>query len=350
MILPVPSAAFDDLDDLLENIHTESILAQSKGMEQRFRHRNLFFRDRDLERHLEYIIEKLTTEEERKQYNFSIRILKSGEVNAFAAPDGIIYICTGLLGRVTDEAIVAAVIGHELAHIVQGHTEKNLLTLKLKSRIMANNALKYAKKSKRKANTSSLEEWISGNIPEAALRAAVYGYTAEFEREADSIGAARIAAAGYPPFGNYRQAVNAIGMFDKNSANEDAIERAYHNAMFRNVVLYDAITNLAAGNFELLGMQLEMLLSSDSTDVDVLIMRGDMERLMAPRSFYSFGWYEKALEYEPGNVVALRALGFAHYSMGDNGKASEYLRRYSELAKDAADIKMVREVLDKCEK
>jgi tetratricopeptide (TPR) repeat protein len=143
------------------------------------------------------------------------------------------------------------------------------------------------------------------------------------------VGLARIAAAGYPIEGG------------------DDIGVAFLSLKLRNVILYDAAANLPAGRFDLLE-QLDRVLAVDSGDVDALVLRGEAERLMTPRSAASFQWYEKALKREPGNLAALRALGYAHHAVGDNEKAAEYLRKYCELAGDAPDIMMAREVLRKC--
>jgi len=107
--------------------------------------------------------------------------------------------------------------------------------------------------------------------------------------------------------------------------------------------------NLAAGRPELVEPLLDRLLSVDSCDVAALIKRGDMERQLSPRSFASIEWYERALACSPGNPAALRALGFAYHSMGRADMAVRYLRVYCERAAGAADIKMARELLRRCE-
>ncbi|MDR2578935.1 MAG: M48 family metalloprotease [Chitinispirillales bacterium] len=342
-------------------VHVESLWAQSVMLERRLEYQGRFFFDVGLDAYLHEILEKLTTPKERAHYNFRIQILKNGEFNAFAAPDGTIYLNTGLLSRLTNETQVAAVLGHEVGHIVNRHTERNLIALKTLSRLMALEANEQAQRgagrrqrraSKRQSDALPMSGGVTGNVTSASLEAAIYGYTQDIEREADSTAIVRMAAAGYLQLDNFRQFIDGIINYRGGrcvaggGCREDEIEAGFLSIKLRNVILYDVVANFAAGNFDLVETQLERLLSVDSSDVDVLLIRGDMERIMSPRSTASIKWYEKALRHEPDNVVAIRALGFAYHSMGVHDKAREYLQRYSDIAGEgAADIKMVREAL-----
>lgn len=49
-------------------------------------------------------------------------VLRSPLVNAFALPNGGIYINVGLLARLTNEAQLAHVLGHEIVHVIQRHS------------------------------------------------------------------------------------------------------------------------------------------------------------------------------------------------------------------------------------
>lgn len=58
------------------------------------------------------------------EYNFSI--LDTEEVNAYAAPGGFILISRGLLGRMRNEAELAAILGHEIWHVDARHEMKRV--------------------------------------------------------------------------------------------------------------------------------------------------------------------------------------------------------------------------------
>jgi Peptidase family M48 len=58
------------------------------------------------------------------QVPLNITVLNSKEINAFALPGGYLYIERGLLEAADDEAELAGVIGHEIAHVTARHSHK----------------------------------------------------------------------------------------------------------------------------------------------------------------------------------------------------------------------------------
>ncbi|MCZ2080361.1 MAG: M48 family metalloprotease [Bryobacteraceae bacterium] len=52
---------------------------------------------------------------------FTIKVLDSGEVNAFALPGGYLFVNTGLIERTESEAQLAGVLAHEIAHVAARH-------------------------------------------------------------------------------------------------------------------------------------------------------------------------------------------------------------------------------------
>jgi len=52
---------------------------------------------------------------------FTIRVIDSDEINAFALPGGFFYVNTGLILAADDEAELAAVMAHEIAHVAARH-------------------------------------------------------------------------------------------------------------------------------------------------------------------------------------------------------------------------------------
>lgn len=56
--------------------------------------------------------------------NFSFYVIKDPSINAFAGPDGVIGIHTGLINAVHTEDELAAVIAHEIAHVTQNHLSR----------------------------------------------------------------------------------------------------------------------------------------------------------------------------------------------------------------------------------
>jgi predicted Zn-dependent protease len=56
---------------------------------------------------------------------FTIKVIDSDEVNAFALPGGFFYVNSGLILRADSESELAGVMGHEIAHVCARHATKN---------------------------------------------------------------------------------------------------------------------------------------------------------------------------------------------------------------------------------
>ena len=117
-------------------------------------------------------------------YRFSV--LNSNILNAFAAPGGYIFVTTGLLAQLKDEAQLACVLGHEITHVSQRHVIKEIQ----KSRI-ANAAIpSYAKASAEKA------QWMK-QVTDLAIQMIWKGLSREDELESDRLGIEIASKAGY---------------------------------------------------------------------------------------------------------------------------------------------------------
>ena len=57
---------------------------------------------------------------------FTIKVIDSGEINAFALPGGFFYVDSGLILAAESEAELAAIMAHEIAHVAARHATKNM--------------------------------------------------------------------------------------------------------------------------------------------------------------------------------------------------------------------------------
>ncbi|MBN1944559.1 MAG: M48 family metalloprotease [Bradymonadales bacterium] len=58
---------------------------------------------------------------ERDDLDYRFHVVQSDQINAFAVPGGWIYVTTGLIEAVDNEAELAAVVGHEVGHVAHRH-------------------------------------------------------------------------------------------------------------------------------------------------------------------------------------------------------------------------------------
>lgn len=55
------------------------------------------------------------------QFAWRFGVIDSDAVNAYATPGGFVFVTVGLMRRLNSEAELAGVLGHEIAHVTQGH-------------------------------------------------------------------------------------------------------------------------------------------------------------------------------------------------------------------------------------
>jgi predicted Zn-dependent protease len=68
----------------------------------------------------------LASQTERANLQWQFIVLDTDGVNAFASPGGFIHITRGALGLIKNEGELAAVLGHEIGHVVNKHTVNSI--------------------------------------------------------------------------------------------------------------------------------------------------------------------------------------------------------------------------------
>ena len=79
------------------------------------------YTDRPAEIMLARIVGRLLAAANQPNTNFTVTILDTAEVNAFALPGGYVYVTRGLLALASDTSEIAAVLAHEIAHVTLKH-------------------------------------------------------------------------------------------------------------------------------------------------------------------------------------------------------------------------------------
>jgi predicted Zn-dependent protease len=120
---------------------------------------------------------------------FTIKVIDSDEVNAFALPGGFFYVNKGLLLAADNEAELAGVMAHEIAHVAARHAVENQTKASL---------LEYAA-----LGASIFLGGIPGMIYQNTAGIGLLGIFMKFSRsaeeEADKLGIQYMYAAGYDP-------------------------------------------------------------------------------------------------------------------------------------------------------
>lgn len=126
-------------------------------------------------------------------------VMATDEVNAFAAPGGLIFISRGMLRCCRSEDALAAVLAHEIAHVAHQHglqaIKKGRLTSALT--ILATESVK----SFGGQELAQLTEAFEGSISDITGTMMNNGYARGFERQADKAAVAILQRSGYDPQG-----------------------------------------------------------------------------------------------------------------------------------------------------
>jgi predicted Zn-dependent protease len=120
---------------------------------------------------------------------FTIKVVESDEVNAFALPGGYFYVNTGLILATDNEAELASVMAHEIAHVAARHAIENYGKSRfLGMAILAGIIFGGGVTSTVLQNVGGLGEGL-----------AYLHFSRSAEEEADMLGAQYLYAAGYDP-------------------------------------------------------------------------------------------------------------------------------------------------------
>jgi predicted Zn-dependent protease len=149
------------------------------------------YRDPRVQGVLEKTVDKLVASSERPDLRYEVTILNSPAVNAFALPNGQLYVTRGLIALANDTSELASVLSHEMAHVIARHAairEDQARQAQLVNRVA----------------TDLLSDPQLGALALAKSKIALANFSRAQEFEADGIGVGISARAGYDPYGAER--------------------------------------------------------------------------------------------------------------------------------------------------
>ncbi len=82
--------------------------------------------DPEVNRYINVLGDSIAKLSDERNLDWTFRVVNSNEVNAFAVPGGFIYVNRGLIQRADNLAMLAGVLGHEIAHVTERHTVEQM--------------------------------------------------------------------------------------------------------------------------------------------------------------------------------------------------------------------------------
>ena len=277
-----------------------------------------------------------------------VHLLNAQHINAFALPNGSIYVNAGLVARFQNEAQLATVLAHEGAHFTHRHS--------LQQAERVRNAAAFARIA------GMLGVPLVGDL--LAL-SSMFGFSREHEREADHIGYQRLVAAGYAP----RESVKTFQHLQAEIKAADVKEPfffASHPKLQERIDNFTELTQHAdngeTGYERFVETTAALRLASLERDlaayrykqVILMLTTPEARREYPPEASYYLGEayrlrnetgdaeraeteFKRALEGSPRFAPTHRALAYLYYKRGDKSAATPLFRRYLELTPDASD-------------
>lgn len=281
-----------------------------------------------------------------------VHIVRSPHLNAFALPNGSVYINEGLLARFQNEAQLATVLAHEGIHFVNRHGMQSMQTAK---------------------SSSALGTLVSViGIPAGVLVgnllmvSSITGFSQELETEADNLGYERVVAAGYDP----RETPKTFEFLMAERKASDIEEPFFFSSHPRLQERYDNFKRLSADAAPpppasrpdpYLAMMAPLRVSNIENDLSmgrfeqVLLVLGNPDQAKnypAYSDFYrgeayrlrgkkgddalALEAYLRAAEEAPDFSRTYRALGMHYLKTGDYAAAQKYFEKYIAMTEDPA--------------
>jgi len=351
----------------------EKRLWQRSDEEQRAIERSgLVYASDELDAYVNQIARRLVPGDVYKQIPFRVRILANPRLNAFAFPNGVIYVHTGLLARLDNEAQLAALLGHEMTHATHRHAVREMRETKNKRAWLAGI----------QTTLGGLPGigGLAGVLGEIGATAAVTGYSRDLERQADVEGLRLAVKAGYDP-------AEAPKLFQvlKREAEQEKVQaplfyathprlkeriETYEEMLrteFRNrrggvtnvagfqdktsrVVLDSAWMDLRAGRFDAARQGAERYLARKPHDARAHYVLGETLRQQGERAAaaQAIPHYLKAISVDRSYPDAHKGLGLVHFQLGDKSQARRALESYLSIAPQANDRAYIEEYIRLC--
>lgn len=333
---------------------------QARDVEESIRKSGQIYQDEALRQYLQGLMDKLFPE-----FSGAIRVqvLKSPILNAFALPNGNIYIHIGLLARLDNEAQLATVLAHEGTHFTQKHGFQQQQTVKSASAFAVG------------ANLIGIP--LVGDLIAVS---SIYGYSRELEREADAGGYQRLVTTGYDTresvrvfeylraeaealdmdepffFSSHPQLQERIDSFNElikasNAAGKGKRQIARDEFMKRTSTVRTACleTDLSMHRYKSVILVLEGEEAAHRyTPQERHYYLGEAYRLRgeegdAERALTS---YEKAIKAGSTFAPPHRALGIHYYKAKQMGLARKHIEKYLKLAPKAPDREFLEQYLN----
>jgi len=348
----------------------EQMLWQKAEQEQRaIESSGLIYPDKALEDYLNQFAAKL--QPRSSDLEIRVKVIKNTGLNAVAYPNGMIYIHSGLLARMDNEAQLAAVLAHEITHCTQRHALRAFQAAQDQPDLLR--AVQHTLSKNKGLKDIAGFMGISGAI------AAFSEHIRELEAEADRMGIELMVRAGYDP----REALlifdQMIGEIEQEKIEEplsgshpavrqrivnlqNLIDAQYPQKVseIRNPEIFlaklvclfldNVELDIQQGRFKAARSGVEKHLRIKPDDARAYFLLGEIyrQRQQDGDTHKALDYYDQAVILDPNFAVAHKAIGLIHYKAGRRTLARKFFESCIQLAPDSPDKAYIQGYLKQC--
>jgi len=172
-------------------ISTQQEVSMGQQYSQQINSQLPIINDPEVNRYINVLGDSIARVADDRSLDWRFFIVDSKEVNAFAVPGGFVYVNRGLIERATKLDMLAGVLGHEIGHVTQRHSVKQMQKAQ-----GANVGISLA---------CILTGVCNSGVANAAIQVGGSAVFAKFSRtdeaEADKVGVEYVTRAGIDPRG-----------------------------------------------------------------------------------------------------------------------------------------------------
>ncbi|HEY5599647.1 MAG TPA: M48 family metalloprotease, partial [Candidatus Manganitrophaceae bacterium] len=304
---------------------------------------------------------------------YKIVVIKSPYLNAFTFPNGVIYVHTGILARMENEAQLATLLAHEMSHAAHRHAVREFRSTKNKTAFLA--SVQFS------VGQVPLVGDLAGLLGGIGTKGAVSGYSRGLETEADTAGFNQMVQAGYDP----REAPKLF-LHLKREIEEEEIKEAYffgthprlkermenyedlirkrspqkkeglrNTDVFlektRRLLLDNARLDLKGGRFQAARRGTEKYLTLKPKDARPHHLMGEILRQQDDKGDLEKAevHYREAIALDPSYPDPHKGVGLVLYKLGEKKQAVKSLRSYLALAPSASDRGYIENTINQIE-
>jgi predicted Zn-dependent protease len=259
-------------------------------------------------------------------FQFTFTLVDDSTLNAFAMPDGTVVVHSGLVAVLENEAQLAAVLGHEIAHATHRHGYRGFKDQQKKQSLFGLGGM-LASLVVGTQTDSAAAGLVTGLGTNLALQASVNGHGRKLEDEADVLGLHYMVEAGY----DYMEAPEVWRVFGRYTKDQSKVSNFFFSDHSTHAARIKNLTRAINADYRVQVPRASLRTGEEEHDKAV-------ERLKQQNALANFQKQEyaqaarglaAALDRNPNDAAAHYNLGRVLWAQGGAKNAEQVLEEYA---------------------